>query len=273
MSIATLPTLLLTIIGVFAALILLGSYYIFVIKCCLNWQRSSETTRRSRRHSSGTHSQSQLPLHLSEPDEPHGLDELMIKSIPTVAYRRPKEPGVFHVCAVCITEFHDDEKIRVLPNCLHFFHVECIDTWLRKNANCPLCRSPITVDPASTDGNQEMDQVLPELNTEVVINVGEDDVADSNSAPATGGKMSSGKWSCRDDDSIEPRRERQLAGMPIRRSFSVDSSADRWLTKEVQKVLQQNPHFHATPFAGSSRTGPKVTLPMDLQWIVNTPSS
>ncbi|XP_078148152.1 RING-H2 finger protein ATL16-like [Carex rostrata] len=197
----------------------------------------------------------------------------MIKSIPTVAYRRLKEPGVFHVCAVCITEFHDDEKIRVLPNCLHFFHVECIDTWLRKNANCPLCRSPITVDPASADGNQEMGQVLPEINTEVVINVGEDDVVNSNSALATEGKMSSGKWSCRNDESIKRRREKQLAVMPIRRSSSVDFSADRWLIKEVQKVLQQNPHFHATPFAGSSRTGPKVTLPMDLHRIVNTSSS
>ncbi|KAJ4778459.1 RING-H2 finger protein ATL1 [Rhynchospora pubera] len=270
MSITTFPTLGLTIIGVFAALILLGSYYIFVIKCCLNLHRSERSTR-SRRHLHRTHDH---PLPVHEPNESHGLDELTIKSIPTVAYRKPKESGVFHVCAVCINEFQEEEKIRVLPNCLHFFHVDCIDVWLRANANCPLCRSPITTNPSTIAVNQEMNHVLPEINTEVAINVREDDVdTTSNSTPRDGGKRNSGKLSFRGDESIEMRREKQLTVVPIRRSFSVDSSADRWLSKEVQKILQQNPHFLATPIAGSSATVPKLTLPMDLHWILHDTSS
>lgn len=256
------------IIGVFAALILLGSYYIFVIKCCLNWQRSGARSGRPRRRIYRTHNQS-LPLHPLETGESHGLDESMIKLIPTVTYRKPKELGVLHVCAVCLTEFEEEEKTRVLPNCLHFFHVDCIDEWLRKNANCPLCRSPITTDTSSVSIDQEPDHVLAETNSEAVINVGEDDSTTSNSTPAAGGKRS-----CRGDEIIELiRREKQLAGMPIRRSFSVDSSADRWLSKEVQKLLQQNPLFHATPLAGNAGPVPKITLPMDLQWILNTSPS
>jgi Ring finger domain len=225
----------------------------------------------SRRRMHGTHNQS-LPLHTLESEEPHGLDESTIKLIPTVAYRKPKELGVFHVCAVCLTEFEEGEKTRVLPNCLHFFHVDCIDEWLCKNANCPLCRSPITKDPAAVAVNQELDHVVPEINTEVVINVRED-VAATDSTPAARVKMSSGKWSCKGDESVELRRTKQLAVVPMRRSFSLDSSADMWLSREVQKLLQQNPLFHVTPLAVSTGPVPKITLPMDLQWILNTSSS
>jgi Ring finger domain len=208
-----------------------------------------------------------------ESEESHGLDESTIKLIPTVSYQKPKELGVLHVCAVCLTEFKEGEKTRVLPNCLHFFHVNCIDEWLCKNANCPLCRSPITTEPTSFSVNQELDHVVPENNTEVVINVREDEAATTDSTLAAGGNRSSGKWSCRGDESIELRREKQLAVVPMRRSFSVDSSADRWLSREVQKLLQQNRLFHVTPLAHITGPVPKITLPMDLQWILNTSSS
>ncbi|KAG9131321.1 hypothetical protein Leryth_006169 [Lithospermum erythrorhizon] len=60
-------------------------------------------------------------------------------------------------CCVCLTEFEDDEEMRELP-CLHFFHVECIDTWLKINATCPLCKFEIglsdgTSPPTSNSNN------------------------------------------------------------------------------------------------------------------------
>lgn len=46
-------------------------------------------------------------------------------------------------CAVCLSKFHNNDLLRLLPLCCHAFHADCIDTWLRSNLSCPLCRSTI----------------------------------------------------------------------------------------------------------------------------------
>ncbi|GMI89914.1 Arabidopsis Toxicos en Levadura 72, DAF-Like gene 1 [Hibiscus trionum] len=43
-------------------------------------------------------------------------------------------------CPICLGEFEDGEKVRVLPKCKHGFHVRCIDTWLVSHSSCPNCR-------------------------------------------------------------------------------------------------------------------------------------
>ncbi|KAK6135008.1 hypothetical protein DH2020_031235 [Rehmannia glutinosa] len=48
-------------------------------------------------------------------------------------------------CSVCLSEFQENESVRLLPKCSHAFHVNCIDTWLRSHKNCPVCRAPILV--------------------------------------------------------------------------------------------------------------------------------
>ena len=44
-------------------------------------------------------------------------------------------------CAVCLTDFSSDEKIRELP-CAHIYHEECVYSWFLKSKRpvCPLCR-------------------------------------------------------------------------------------------------------------------------------------
>jgi hypothetical protein len=51
-------------------------------------------------------------------------------------------------CSVCLSELVDGEKVRVLTACMHCFHATCIETWLRGNATCPLCRAPVMAVPA-----------------------------------------------------------------------------------------------------------------------------
>ncbi|CAL9767949.1 unnamed protein product [Musa acuminata subsp. burmannicoides] len=76
-----------------------------------------------------------------------GLDESTIRAISALAYKAAD--GVLGAsasdCAVCLSEFREDELVRLLPKCGHAFHLGCIDTWLRSHVNCPLCRAPVVV--------------------------------------------------------------------------------------------------------------------------------
>jgi E3 ubiquitin-protein ligase RNF38/44 len=44
-------------------------------------------------------------------------------------------------CSVCLGAFQLGETVRLLPLCLHLYHVECIDLWLDAHSTCPICRS------------------------------------------------------------------------------------------------------------------------------------
>lgn len=75
---------------------------------------------------------------------PSSIESSIAALIPTCKYTRDiglvsKSEDV--ACSVCLNEFKDGEAVRVLPECLHTFHVPCIDMWLYSHSNCPLCRT------------------------------------------------------------------------------------------------------------------------------------
>ncbi|CAN4120505.1 unnamed protein product [Withania somnifera] len=141
---AGFPIIAVAIIGILATGILLVSYYIFVIKCCLNWHRIDLL----RRFSFSRNRVVEDPLVVySPPVENRGLDESVIRSIPVFKYKKKREENASVLpceCAVCLNEFQENDKLRVIPNCAHIFHIDCIDVWLQNNANCPLCRNSIS---------------------------------------------------------------------------------------------------------------------------------
>ncbi|KAJ4974729.1 hypothetical protein NE237_007903 [Protea cynaroides] len=44
-------------------------------------------------------------------------------------------------CAVCLESLKMGDNCRLLPICKHRFHAQCIDSWLLKTPNCPICRT------------------------------------------------------------------------------------------------------------------------------------
>lgn len=72
-----------------------------------------------------------------------GLDQAFIDALPVFLYKEImglKEP---FDCAVCLCEFSEKDRLRLLPMCSHAFHIDCIDTWLLSNSTCPLCRGTL----------------------------------------------------------------------------------------------------------------------------------
>lgn len=45
-------------------------------------------------------------------------------------------------CMVCLAEFETADECRRLP-CQHVFHVGCIDEWLRRCTDCPICKANV----------------------------------------------------------------------------------------------------------------------------------
>ncbi|KAL5975187.1 hypothetical protein ACLOJK_031866 [Asimina triloba] len=53
------------------------------------------------------------------------------------------------VCCICLARYADNDELRELP-CSHFFHMECVDKWLKINALCPLCKADVGESGASS---------------------------------------------------------------------------------------------------------------------------
>lgn len=72
-----------------------------------------------------------------------GLDARVLNSLPVFTYSSKTDPDSKLECAVCLSEFEENESGRVLPKCNHSFHLECIDMWFHSHSTCPLCRAPV----------------------------------------------------------------------------------------------------------------------------------
>lgn len=74
-----------------------------------------------------------------------GLDRPTIELYPKIQLgERSEFPKQLtdNTCPICLGEYRPKETLRTIPQCNHYFHANCIDEWLRRNATCPLCRLP-----------------------------------------------------------------------------------------------------------------------------------
>lgn len=109
----------------------------------VRWCSNRPQRRRSRR----PRSQPNTPQTTTDAVvSSQGLDLSMLKTIPTFVYTAATHHGPLLECAVCLSEFEDQDRGRLLPKCNHAFHVECIDPWFGSHTNCPLCRAPVRPD-------------------------------------------------------------------------------------------------------------------------------
>ncbi|CAI0543442.1 unnamed protein product [Linum tenue] len=78
-----------------------------------------------------------------------GIDKTVIESLPFFRFSSLRGDRDGLECAVCISKFEDVEILRLLPQCKHAFHINCIDQWLEKHSSCPICRSRVNAEDPS----------------------------------------------------------------------------------------------------------------------------
>jgi ribosomal protein L40E len=73
--------------------------------------------------------------------EHRSTNPAVIRSLPTTTLKDVEKelPEDQRQCAICLETFQNGEKRKTLQ-CLHGFHEECIDKWLRNSRNCPICK-------------------------------------------------------------------------------------------------------------------------------------
>ncbi|KAI4384337.1 hypothetical protein MLD38_002508 [Melastoma candidum] len=83
---------------------------------------------------------SRLPHRPPAPRLAPRINEAALLSYPKILYSSAKGEQGAGTCPICLGDYRDSDLLRLLPDCGHFFHVKCIDPWLRSSPTCPVCR-------------------------------------------------------------------------------------------------------------------------------------
>ncbi|KAJ8530713.1 hypothetical protein K7X08_023594 [Anisodus acutangulus] len=83
----------------------------------------------------------EMLLALDENNHQHGGSSA--RQINNLPQSTVQNESLQELCAVCLEAPTMGDVIRHLP-CLHKFHKDCIDPWLRRKTSCPVCKCSIT---------------------------------------------------------------------------------------------------------------------------------
>ncbi|KAK3145857.1 hypothetical protein QOZ80_3BG0258420 [Eleusine coracana subsp. coracana] len=112
-------------------------------------------SRRRRRRGHGGNGGEGAAAAADDHDVELGIDENTLKGYPEVVYgdKARKKKGATTTCtccSICLDNYGDGDVLRMLPECGHLFHRECVDPWLRHHPTCPVCRTSPLPSPMPT---------------------------------------------------------------------------------------------------------------------------
>jgi len=131
------------IIVVLAVLFFISGLLHLLVRFLIKHPSSSSSSNRQHHNEISTSDALQRQLQQLFHLHDSGLDQAFIDALPVFQFKEIVGLNEPFDCAVCLCEFTEKDKLRLLPMCSHAFHISCIDTWLLSNSTCPLCRGTL----------------------------------------------------------------------------------------------------------------------------------
>ena len=69
----------------------------------------------------------------------HPTDREILNGLPEMLIDTSKLDDEKKSCMICLEDYKNGEKATTLP-CIHFYHTNCINNWLKKQNSCPICK-------------------------------------------------------------------------------------------------------------------------------------
>lgn len=120
------------ILGLF--LVFIGFAALVILHFLVTNTAVQRRRRRRRRDAQSFHNS------FTRPSSAFSIQDLL----PCVGYSATEQTR--RDCAICLEAFKEGDLCRKLPDCTHLFHVNCVDSWLTKKPNCPVCRTRVQLD-------------------------------------------------------------------------------------------------------------------------------
>ncbi|PIN12051.1 hypothetical protein CDL12_15340 [Handroanthus impetiginosus] len=136
--------MLTAIVVLFSVIVALVAVHLYLRWYFFRLHRRQQQRRRRRR----AHVVFYADNNHYRPAVDRGLAPEVLKSLPvslfsSKAAEASGEELPLLECAVCLSEFQENDVVRLLPKCNHSFHIGCIDMWFFSHSTCPLCRSAV----------------------------------------------------------------------------------------------------------------------------------
>ncbi|CAM6117076.1 unnamed protein product [Calypogeia fissa] len=144
-----------------------------------------------------------------------GLDATTLASLPVLTFKSSENSKPAEVdCTICLSEFTENERLRLLPKCSHVFHLDCIDMWLLSHSSCPICRDGIKADEFAL---KIMDSESSDSGDMMVLTLDQDGNPSVRRSTGTGevvgGAMESGENAARVNVRAELKRDKSWNGL------------------------------------------------------------
>ncbi|KAJ9705768.1 hypothetical protein PVL29_003731 [Vitis rotundifolia] len=227
----------------------------FVVCLYVFYKKCYSRRRLSRRRNSQAQAEGAHDDFIDEDQEPvvdHpiwyirtvGLQPSVISAITICKYKRGDGLVEGTECSVCLTEFEEDESVRLLPKCNHAFHIPCIDTWLSSHTNCPMCRAGIvssTAGAPSPEQSVENSGPLEEARVEIPENSGQFEEIEDEVCELRIGREEEGELEEVENErnGCEVAKEEVDEIQPMRRSVSMDSLSASMISLALANVHPQ----------------------------------
>jgi hypothetical protein len=118
-------------------------FILILCVACIKKRGDDEEEEEDIRRQFENESESEYQEESEEEEDPITLNEEDYdKYFPIVNMEKKKvvEKLKDEICSICIDNIINNEKVRKIRFCTHYFHSGCLQDWIKVNETCPNCK-------------------------------------------------------------------------------------------------------------------------------------